>query len=485
MTRTLGRQVLLGYLASLVATVLIVLLATVALRDLSERKDSVIDVDAQLVMDAYRLKSEMLHESLEVRAYLLSGDEDLLAAAEPHAAEFARLLDELERHVRDEEGAAAIERLRRQRAEYAAVTEQVIEARRDGTTGAELGELSDGVLVAPRQAIVATVDELVERQERRIAGAIGEADERAAGALALVWLLGLAAILLALGIARWLTRRIERRLGTLAQSIGTAADELLAATSQQVAGASEQASAVQETVATTDELTQSAEETAQRANDVAANAQRSADTAEAGREAVDRSIEGMASVQTQVETIAAGILTLAERAQAISEITRTVRDLADQTNVLALNASIEAARAGDEGRGFAVVATEVRSLAEESQRATDQVAGILGEIQQATNQAVMSTEEGTKRVAEGRARIEAAGSTIEELARTIQEAASSAEQIAASAGQQAGATMQIGQAMRDVNEVVDQGLVTARQSERTAKDLSGVAADLRALSGIE
>ena len=107
----------------------------------------------------------------------------------------------------------------------------------------------------------------------------------------------------------------------------------------------------------------------------------------------------MGTVQEQVETTAENILALAEQAQAIGEIIATVNDIAEQTNLLALNAAIEASRAGEHGKGFAVVAGEVKALADQSKKATAQVRQILGEIQKATNKAVLSTEEVTKGVA--------------------------------------------------------------------------------------
>jgi methyl-accepting chemotaxis protein len=123
-------------------------------------------------------------------------------------------------------------------------------------------------------------------------------------------------------------------------------------------------------------------------------------------------------------------LSLSERTQQIGEIINTVNAIADQSKLLVLNASIEAARAGEEGRGFAVVAAEVRQLAEQSRRATARVGEILNEIQQATNTAVMVTEEGSKGAEHGMELVNRAGGAILKLAATLEGATQAAVQIA-------------------------------------------------------
>src|SRR5207249_7732597 len=153
-----------------------------------------------------------------------------------------------------------------------------------------------------------------------------------------------------------------------------------------------------------------------------------------GRRATEESAAALGTVQGQVETTAANILALAEQAQAIGEIIATVNDIAEQTNLLALNAAIEASRAGEHGRGFSVVASEVKALADQSKKATGQVRQILGEIQKATNTAVLSTEEVTKGVAAAGKVADQAGGTIGALADALEEAARAAAQTVASSG---------------------------------------------------
>jgi methyl-accepting chemotaxis protein len=277
-------------------------------------------------------------------------------------------------------------------------------------------------------------------------------------------------------------RRIEGLLETIAETANglvSATSEILAATTQQASGAQEQAAAVAQTVSTVDEVVQTSEQSAARARSVSELSQRSADVGRAGARVVDESVRAMDLVREQVESLAESILALAEQAQAIGDIIATVNEIAEQTNLLALNAAIEASRAGEHGRGFGVVAGEVKMLAEQSKKATQQVRQILGDIQRATNSAVMATEEGTKSVGAASRVITQAGDTIKTLSGIIDDGSQAATQIAASASQQATGMAQIHLAMRNISHVTNQNLGSTRQTEQAAKDLSRLGERLR------
>lgn len=270
-----------------------------------------------------------------------------------------------------------------------------------------------------------------------------------------------------------------RTLGETADSLVSSTSEILAATTQQAAGAQEQAAAVAQTVTTVNEVVQTSEQAAERARMVADIAQKSLEVGKAGRRVVDESVQMMGVVKEQVEASTEGILSLAEQAQSIGTIIASVTEIAEQTNLLALNAAIEASRAGEQGRGFSVVAAEIKALAGQSKKATAQVRTILGEIQRATNGAVMSTEQSTKSVNGAMKVIAQAGDTIRQLGDVIDEASQAATQISASAGQQAAGTSQIHQAMQNINQVTSQNLGSTRQMEQAARDLSILGGRLR------
>jgi methyl-accepting chemotaxis protein len=263
-----------------------------------------------------------------------------------------------------------------------------------------------------------------------------------------------------------------------ANAISAAAAEILAATTQQTASAAEQEAAVSQTMTTVEEVRTTVTQTAERARSVADAAGQSMRVSASGEDAVSDSVEGMRLVQERVTDIATTILALSERTQQIGEIINTVNEIADQSKLLALNASIEAARAGEEGRGFAVVAMEVRQLAEQSRQATARVADILNEIQQATNTAVMVTEEGSKQADSGASLVHVAGEAIRELAVTLETSAQAATQIAASTHQQTNGMDQLAGAIQSIRQATAQTAASTQQAERSAQALNEMATQM-------
>jgi methyl-accepting chemotaxis protein len=172
-----------------------------------------------------------------------------------------------------------------------------------------------------------------------------------------------------------------------------------------------------------------------------------------------------------VESIADMVVRLSEQSQAIGEIIATVNDLAEQSNLLAVNASIEAAKAGEQGKGFAVVAQEIRSLAAQSKQATTQVRNILFDVQKAISSAVMATELGSKAVAEGVRLSTQAGEAIDVLAESVTESTNAAIQIAASSQEQLIGMDQVVSAMENIREAALQMASSTKQTEKSAHDL--------------
>lgn len=270
-----------------------------------------------------------------------------------------------------------------------------------------------------------------------------------------------------------------RALNDGANAVGTAASEIVAATSQLAASASESAAAVSETTTTVEEVRQTAELASQRARDVSDSAQKAAQASQSGLESTEALMAAMARIGERMDSIAAGLMRLSEQSQAIGQIVATVEDLSAQSNLLAVNAAIEAAKAGEHGKGFGVVAQEVRTLAEQSREATNQVRTILGDIQKATASAVMLTEQGTKAVESGSREAGTAGEAIQSLTGSVTEAAQAATQIAASSQQQLIGVDQVAGAMESIRQASTQNVASAHQLESAARNLEALGQRLK------
>lgn len=256
-----------------------------------------------------------------------------------------------------------------------------------------------------------------------------------------------------------------------ANVLASAATQIVTSTAQLAATASQTAAAVSETTTTVEEVRQTAQMASQKAKNVSETAKKSAEITQSGRRSTEDVATGMARIRQQMETIAAAMVRLSEQSQAIGQVVATVEDLAAQSNLLAVNAAMEAAKAGEHGKGFAVVAQEVKSLAEQSRQATTQVRTSLNDIQKATSAAVIATEQGSKAVESGTNQTETAASAIQALSTSVNESAQAATQIAASSQQQLVGVDQVATAMESIKEASNQNVTSARQLESAAHNL--------------
>ena len=263
--------------------------------------------------------------------------------------------------------------------------------------------------------------------------------------------------------------------------LGTSTAEILSTVTEISTGAAETATSVSETTTTVEEVRQTAILSSQKAQLLMMSSNKAADSVDKGRESINAVIAAMKKIDSQMNIISETVLKLSDQNRTIGEITSSVSDIADQSNLLAVNAAIEAAKAGEHGRGFTVVAQEIRSLADQSKKATAQVKEILNEINKSVNQAVGVTEQGTRTVEDGRNLVAQSGEVIEILSENVEESSKASIQISSSNQQQMAGMEQIVPAMENIKIASQQNVLGIKQAQAAAHDLNTLGQNLKVI----
>ncbi|MCX6052309.1 MAG: CHASE3 domain-containing protein [Campylobacterales bacterium] len=264
-------------------------------------------------------------------------------------------------------------------------------------------------------------------------------------------------------------------------SLNSATTEILATTTQVASSASQTSSAVAQTSASIEEIKQTAKASSAKAKQTTESTNKAMDIAKSGTDKLIENMQGLSQIKEKMDLIASNIVLLSQQSQQIGEITSTVEDIANQSNMLAVNASIEAVKAGEQGKGFSVVALELKNLSEQSKQGVKQVQKILTDIQKVTGTLVMVAEQGAKAVESGVKQALSAKTSMDKLNETVMNAANANKQISASYEQELAGMDQISGAMSSVKEATLQNLSSIKQVEESAHDLNGLSQKLREL----
>jgi len=265
--------------------------------------------------------------------------------------------------------------------------------------------------------------------------------------------------------------QVLERASKSANDVSTSANEILVAAEQMASGASQQDQEITNTSSAVEELTVSMKQVSNNAEASAEAARRALEAAEQGNRSVRDTLEGMQRIRGSVQATAKKIKSLGDRSLEISEIINVINDITEQTNLLALNAAIEAARAGEAGRGFAVVADEVRKLAEHSRSATKDIAALIKAIQVETSEAVVVMEEGTREVEVGARLADQAGKALEAISTVVRQSAELVQEISLASKQQVRGTEGVANAMQIISNITRQTSQGARQTAYTVEHM--------------
>jgi CHASE3 domain sensor protein len=426
-----------------------------------------------------KLLSELQDAETGQRGYLLTGDEAYLEPYRTALGQIATSVGTLQQLATGNAGQQhQLATMQPLIAAKLAELKQTIDLRRNAGFDAALKLVTTNEGKTVMDQIRTILGDLDQQESDRIKSLVSDSKTGAQWTLAVLLWGGLFGVV-AVAVIGWLiTRALTRQVGTAVQHVQSSSSELQAAANQQATGLREQATAMSEITTTITELLVTSRQIAESAQRVVQIAEQTAGGARSGQGAVNLAQDAITGIRRQVDQIVEYMLDLGKKSQQIGAVLDIVAELAEQTNILAINASIEAAGAGDNGRRFAVVADEIRKLADRVAGSTKEIRALIDDVRSAVNTTVMATETGSKAVDTGSQQFGDVASGFRQIAELVITTTDAAREIELSTKQQTTAVEQVNVAIANVAQASHETEASAGQTLQTASELAHLSTDL-------
>lgn len=469
-------RLLVGFTGIIIAVVVALVIAIGSLRRL-------VDVNEKLdeSFQTTRLVAQLRADNTRIRTLLLEAvdpdyenPEEILSQISDELKQLFSELDEIEKSIAGNEEAMTILKVIKEKSQVSReLRVRQIELVRNRNY-AEAESLFRGTSYTTYEEVYQKSRELEKVVNHINEQLKNQADSLAVSSNITLLIIGVIVLVITVFIVGAIFRMISRISKELKEGIavlGSSTSEIQTTVAEISTGAAETATAISETTTTIEEIRQTSMVAGKKAKNLLETSQKASDIGERGLETSQQMVDSMNRIDAQMQVIQNTITKLSEQNRSIGEITSTVADIADQSNLLAVNAAIEAAKAGEHGRGFSVVAQEIRSLADQSKKSTAQVKEILNEIQKSVTQAVEVIKQGKDTADEGTKMVQEDREVVEMLIESVTEAVEASVQISSSSQQQMAGMDQIVPAMENIKQASEQNVAGIRQTQDAAKNL--------------
>jgi methyl-accepting chemotaxis protein len=475
---TFGRKIAGGFAVTVIALIVIAVAGLRSARTLIAN-DKLVAHTHVVRRQLAELLAQLVNAETGQRGYLITAKDDYLEPYTAGLAAIEKIYAELRQLTIDNPNQTRrLDDMRPLIDSRLAVLKQVIELRRSATLEATQAAIGGGEGKQLMDKIRAIIDAMDREESALLEIRAREAESSTETTGLVIQWGGVAAILVTIVVGWLLISSLSSQIGSAVRHIQSSSTELQASSNQQATGAREQATAMSEIATTINELLATSRQIAESAKRVAQIAAQTATASRTGEVTVTRGHEATTTVRRQVDLIVGHMLELGKKSQQVGTVLDIVAELAEQTNILAINATIEAAGAGDAGRRFGVVADEIRKLADRVAASTKEIRGMVEDVRSAVNTTVMATEAGSKAVDVSTAQVLEVATAFRQISSLVGTTTDAAREIELSTKQQATAVEQVNLAVTTSAGAMRETEASATQILQTASQLTDLSSSL-------